>query len=499
MSLLQRLLVFGVVAMAVGLVARVASHDYGDALTKSILFFEGQRSGKLPLTQRMTWRKDSALRDGFEIGVDLVGGYYDAGDNVKFNFPMAFSITMLAWSVLEFGQSMGSDLQHALEAIQWGTEYFLKATSIPGFVFAQVGDPNGDHNCWERPEDMDTPRTPYAVSKKFPGSEVSAEIAAALAASSMVFRSINREYSARLLKRARMVFEFADTYRGSYNDSLGPWVCPFYCDYSGYEVSALSGETINVQILQMNYSGEPHGYSGQLRLPIIGIMFWTTLTTWRRVVAMRNLDGMPSTLGSTYLFPRQLIKSQTPSVINADKFVCSLLPNSPTASVSYTPGGLIIKPGGSNMQRVTALSFLLLVYSRPLSKANRVIYCGDDIVATPARLVQVARSQVDYILGSNPLNMSYMVGYGKKFPEMIHHRGSSLPSISQHPQHIDCGGGGTYFSSDNSNPNLLTGAVVGGPDVKDSYDDSRADFKHSEPTTYINAPLVGLLAYFKSH
>lgn len=49
----------------------VDSHDYGDALTKSILFFEGQRSGKLPPTQRITWRKDSALRDGFEIGVSF--------------------------------------------------------------------------------------------------------------------------------------------------------------------------------------------------------------------------------------------------------------------------------------------------------------------------------------------------------------------------------------------------------------------------------------------
>ena len=107
--------------------------------------------------------------------------------------------------------------------------------------------------------------------------------------------------------------------------------------------------------------------------------------------------------------------------------------------------------------------------------------------------------QVDYILGSNPLNMSYMVGYGKKFPKRIHHRGSSLPSISQHPQHIDCGGRDTYFSTNNPNPNLLTGAVVGGPDIKDSYADSRSDYEHSEPTTYINAPLVGLLAYFKSH
>ncbi|KAB2072873.1 hypothetical protein ES319_A07G046800v1 [Gossypium barbadense] len=481
MSLIQRLSVLGMAAMAMGL---VASHDYGEALTKSILFYEGQRSGKLPPTQRITWRKDSALRDGFEIGVDLVGGYYDAGDNVKFTFPMAFSITMLAWSVLEFGQSLGTDLQHSLKAIQWGTDYLLKATSIPGFVFAQVGDPYGDHNCWERPEDMDTPRTPYAVSKEFPGSEVSAEIAAALAASSMVFRPINRGYSARLLKRARMVFEFADKYRGSYNDSLGPWACPFYCDYSGYQDELVWGAAWLLRATKA-----PH---------------------YRNYVLanIQNLDksssfaefGWDTKHAGINVLVSRLIKSQTPKpfITNADKFVCSVLPESPTVSVSYLPGGLLIKPGGSNLQHATALSFLLLVYSRPLSKDSRVIHCGN-VVATPARLLQVARSQVDYILGSNPLNMSYMVGYGKKFPERIHHRGSSLPSITLHPQHIDCTGGATYFYTNNPNPNLLTGAVVGGPDIKDSYADSRADFAHSEPTTYINAPLVGLLAYFKSH
>lgn len=107
--------------------------------------------------------------------------------------------------------------------------------------------------------------------------------------------------------------------------------------------------------------------------------------------------------------------------------------------------------------------------------------------------------QVDYILGSNPLNMSYMVGYGRKFPQRIHHRGSSLPSVGQQPQRIGCKDGGVYFGSSDPNPNLLTGAVVGGPDIKDSYEDSRVDFVHSEPTTYINAPFVGVLAYFKSH
>ncbi|KAE8022399.1 hypothetical protein FH972_008201 [Carpinus fangiana] len=92
------------------------------------------------------------LRNIFKsFQVDLVGGYYDEGDNVKFNFPMAFSTTMLAWSVLKLGKFMGSDLSHAPDAIRWATDYFLKATSIPGPVFAQVGEPYGGHQCWERP------------------------------------------------------------------------------------------------------------------------------------------------------------------------------------------------------------------------------------------------------------------------------------------------------------------------------------------------------------
>ncbi|PRQ59840.1 putative cellulase [Rosa chinensis] len=104
----------GMLAMAT-LVSSAVQHNYADALSKSILFFEGQRSGRLPHTQRMIWRKDSALCDGLDVKRDLTGGYYDAGDNVKFNFPMAFTTTMLSWSVIEFGKSMGSELPHALE------------------------------------------------------------------------------------------------------------------------------------------------------------------------------------------------------------------------------------------------------------------------------------------------------------------------------------------------------------------------------------------------
>ena len=69
----------------------------------------------------------------------------------------------------------------------------------------QVGEGQSDHQCWERPEDMDTPRTPYQVNASFPGSDVAGEAAAALAASSMVFQSINTTYSETMLNHSKQV------------------------------------------------------------------------------------------------------------------------------------------------------------------------------------------------------------------------------------------------------------------------------------------------------
>lgn len=103
---------------------------------------------------------------------------------------------------------------------------------------------------------------------------------------------------------------------------------------------------------------------------------------------------------------------------------------------------------------------------------------------------------MDYILGNNPQGMSYMVGYGNKYPQKIHHRGSVLPSIDEHPQHLKCRDGDQFFKAKKPNPNVLTGAVVGGPAEDDSFEDSRYNVGQSEPTTYINAPFVGVLAYF---
>ncbi|KAF8395281.1 hypothetical protein HHK36_019224 [Tetracentron sinense] len=51
------------------------------------------------------------LKGGVQMQVDLGGGYYYAGNYVKFGFPTAFTTTMLSWSVIEFAWLMkGKDL-----------------------------------------------------------------------------------------------------------------------------------------------------------------------------------------------------------------------------------------------------------------------------------------------------------------------------------------------------------------------------------------------------
>ena len=61
--------------------------------------------GKLPGWHEVKWRKDSCLEDGKDFGIDLSGGFFDAGDYMKFTFPLAFTMNVLSWS-LERGRSV---------------------------------------------------------------------------------------------------------------------------------------------------------------------------------------------------------------------------------------------------------------------------------------------------------------------------------------------------------------------------------------------------------
>lgn len=97
---------------------------------------------------------------------------------------------------------------------------------------------------------------------------------------------------------------------------------------------------------------------------------------------------------------------------------------------------------------------------------------------------------MDYILGSNPMKMSYLVGYGENFPQYVHHRGASIPKDDE----SSCSDGFKRLNTTSPNPNVVAGALVGGPFLNDTYNDSRNNTMQCKPTTYNGALLVSLLS-----
>jgi endoglucanase len=57
----------------------VPNPQWSTLLGDLLYFYDAQRSGHLPESNRVSWRNDSALDDGKDVGLDLTGGYYDAG------------------------------------------------------------------------------------------------------------------------------------------------------------------------------------------------------------------------------------------------------------------------------------------------------------------------------------------------------------------------------------------------------------------------------------
>ena len=195
---LVRLASLGAAAVTVAAIALVTLPaqaavplNYGEALQKSMFFYQAQIAGKKPAWSQVSWRGDAAMNDGSDVGLDLTGGWFDAGDHVKFGLPMAFTTTMLAWGAVENRDAYAASgqLTHLLNNLRVPNDYFIKAHPSANVLYGQVGKGDDDHKWWGPAEVMPMARPAYKIDASCGGTELAAETAAAMAASSMVFRA----------------------------------------------------------------------------------------------------------------------------------------------------------------------------------------------------------------------------------------------------------------------------------------------------------------------
>nr|CAD1821123.1 unnamed protein product [Ananas comosus var. bracteatus] len=294
-----------------------------------------------------------------------------------------------------------------------------------------------------------------------------------------------------MLREHVELFTFANTFQGRYDDSL-LCVKKYYPSSTGYHdellwAAAWLYEATNDQYY-LNYVSQNAASFG-------GTGWAVTEFSWDNKYA-----GVQVLLTKVLLQGGSGAYSDTLKLYQAkgEFFLCSCLQKNNGHNIKLTPGGLLYFDDWNNMQYVASAAYLLTVYSNYLSTSNAKLNCPDGQV-DPSDVLKFAKSQADYILGKNPKSMSYLVGYGPNYPTHAHHRGASIPSIFTLPSTVGCVDGfENWYDNPKADPNVILGALVGGPDANDAFSDDRKNYQHTEPTLASNAPLVGVFAKLDS-
>ncbi|XP_012935745.1 endoglucanase 4 [Aplysia californica] len=427
-----------------------SKYNYNDLLYKSILFYEAQRSGKLPNNNHIPWRGDSALGDKGAKGEDLTGGWYDAGDHVKFNFPMSYSTTILTWGYLLYPDAYRAAGQESkiLDCVRWPLEYLLKCHTAPEELYVQVGNGGIDHGYWGSPEAMTMSRPSYKITASNPGSDVAMETAAAMAAGYLAFKNKDAHFASNLLSHAKQLWEFGNKYRGKYSNSVTA--------AAGFYTSNNYTDELAWGSLWLYQATNDHKYLAEAERQFDPEPAW-------------GMSWDEKTIGNQLLLYKLTHKEKYKTAV-IDTYKSWF----PGGDITYTPKGLAFRLEWASLRYASNMAMAALIAA--------------DAGINPREYRHWAMCQIHYALGDS--GRSFVVGFGHNPPKSPHHRGSSCPVLPAR-----CGS----FAMRAPGPNVHTlyGALVGGPGSSDDYKDERDNYQNNEVATDYNAGFTTAIAALK--
>ncbi|UJR11843.1 hypothetical protein I4U23_016023 [Adineta vaga] len=337
------------------------SYDYGMVLYTSLLFYESQRSGRLPANKRISWRDDSMLTDSGSNGEDLTGGYFTKGGLAKESHNMAGFTTLLAWVQLIIM------MHYIRDAIQWSTDYLMKAHVSERVFYTSVGDRETDKSFWSRPESVPSSRPSHAMTSEYAQSAILGETAACLAAASIVFRSSDSTYKTKLLTHANQLYSFANETRDQDFPFFPMSMPPMYGDELGWAAIWLY-----IATNETHYLLDAKRHCDQFELDGYSSFFETDNRELGFVVLMAKITGEEKY--------RKSVETQ-----------CNR-------------------------------------YIREGQKTPKAFAClqAADIGINSVEYSNFTKQQIGYILGDS--GRSYVVGVGQNYPQRPRDRGSSCPA-----------------------------------------------------------------------
>ncbi|MGN1410905.1 MAG: glycoside hydrolase family 9 protein [Oscillospiraceae bacterium] len=424
-------------------------YNYAEVLQKSLFFYEVQQSGELPEWNEVEWRGDSTTHDY------ITGGWFDAGDHVKFNLPMSYSATMMAWGLYLYGDGveeagLGEMYRNNLDFVL----DYLARCDLGDEVVYQIGDGGADHKWWGSAEliELEMER-PYYTCK---ASCVTGSMAAALAAGALALGEDNEKHD-YYIEHAKNLFEIADTYRSDddYTQANG-----YYDSWSGfYDQLFWAANWLYMATGEQEYLDKATSYIPNLnKMNQSTELSYTWGQCWDDVMQGGMLLYAMNTGDSTYI---QRVNKHLDTWANG------------TDDKKMTDGGLAWMSQWGSLRYATTAGFLASVWSD---------YIAETDPTNSAKYEEFAEKQINYCLGDNPNNFSYVIGFGENYPQNPHHR------TAQGAWEDLQGALGTFRHT-------LYGALVGGPTSADdnAYEDSVDNYQANEVATDYNAGFTALL------
>ena len=442
-------------SMPAGSVSAAPAFDYAKALQMSLYFYECQQAGKLPEWNRVEWRGDAGLEDG------LLGGWFDAGDHVKFNLPMSYSASMLGWGLYAYpdGVEAAGEMTNYVNNLKWALDYFVDC-DLGESVIYQVGNGQKDHTWWGPCELLEYGMKDQGnvncrgVLKGRDCSAVTAQMASALTIGTLALKGrVDDAVLNNYLKHALNMFKMADADRSDavYNKSDAQ---SFYESRQFYDDLFFCANWLYMATKDDSYLEKAASY-----IPNLGREMGqgdTLKYSW-----CQCWDDVQQ--GATILYAINTGKSDWKD--NAKRHLDYWL-----NSKDIVPGGLIYVQNWGCLRHANAFAFTCAYACDHLFK--------DD--PDYDKYVALYEKQVNFALGDNPTKQCYVVGYADNSPKRVHHRtahgswknAEKIPDLNRH---------------------VLYGALAGGPKQDGSYNDDRGDYINNEVATDYNAGYTAML------
>ncbi|XP_076815035.1 uncharacterized protein LOC143461127 isoform X2 [Clavelina lepadiformis] len=414
-----------------------------------------QRSGRLPEDNRIPWRGDSDLKDGCLTNDDLSGGWYNAGGNVKTTFLIAFSTTMLSWGALDYSAAYqaAGEMENVLAQIRWATDYLMKCHLMKNTLVVQVGRYIPNSLSWQPPELSDPEmRTIIKSTPETPDCKTTAEVAAAFAAASLVFKTHDLSYSRECLNRARELFNFSEKYKEIKETHN---INTFYRKKENGTLKVIAWAATWL-----------HKATGDQKYLVRVEDLYRTFRKQSNIFSWDDKSrGLAVLLGKLSNKPQKY------------KRIISRYIKWVQDTARKTPSGLLWIIRRTPTMHAANAAFLTL-QAIELSE-NQTI---------KRQYHSFAEKQINLLLGLN--QTGYVVGIGSNAPKRPHHRASTCPLPP-----ANCSR--SVLDQEQPNAHILYGALVNGPDRNGRFPDKAYDIAHSRVGIDFNAGFQSLAAGLK--